>query len=240
MAFLLRTLLPVLGLVHLVGSGHAPPARAPGAGTSCNPRENPRTHFRAIPATFPYSPAQLHDVQAASVPPVCMLRLRGGIAPTPMMPALKVDLSQARKRTARSKGKWTGSRSGDLDEDSDDDEEESGNEFDKMLKEDVDDEPLSGDVEEIANLSFEQWQERIQVCPLQKAGASQRLSVHFPWEGAAHPRGNRWSCRAGAWREGASMRRDSPMQLQDFHTNAERRNFVLSAQGSKRLAGSRW
>ena len=209
MAILLRTLLPFLGLVHLVGSGHAPPARAPGAGTSCNPRENPRTHLRGIPATFPCSPARVHGVQAVSASPVCMLRLRGGIAPTPMMPALKVDLSQARKRTARSKGKWTGSRSGDSDEDSDEEDEESGNEFDKMLKEDVDDEPLSGDVEEIANLSFEQWQERIQVCPLQKAGASRCLNLPFYLGRSGTHAGFVSPCRAGAWREGASMRRDA-------------------------------
>lgn len=102
-----------------------------------------------------------------------MLRLRGGLAPASgTKGALKVDLSQARKRTARSKGKWTGASrpfaSGDSDEDSEDEEpDDSGNEFDKMLAKDEDDDPLSGDVEEIAALSFDEWQARVQVACIQ-------------------------------------------------------------------------
>ncbi|KAJ1480206.1 hypothetical protein T484DRAFT_1811422 [Baffinella frigidus] len=107
--------------------------------------------------------------------PVSMLRLRGGLAPASgTKGALKVDLSQARKRTARSKGKWTGASrpfaSGDSDEDSEDEEpDDSGNEFDKMLAKDEDDDPLSGDVEEIAALSFDEWQARVQAREDKKA-----------------------------------------------------------------------
>jgi len=114
-------------------------------------------------------------VHATSTSPVSMLRLRGGLAPASgTKGALKVDLSQARKRTARSKGKWTGASrpfaSGDSDEDSEDEEpDDSGNEFDKMLAKDEDDDPLSGDVEEIAALSFDEWQARVQAREDKKA-----------------------------------------------------------------------